>query len=55
MLFRSAFESISDDCERILDEVDDIEQLERYLNDVGSGYLRLRMLDKIQLLKKKEG
>ncbi len=41
--------------ERILDEVDDIEQLERYLKDVGSGYLRLRMLDKIRLLKKKEG
>lgn len=40
--------------ERILDEVDDVEQLEMYLKDVGSGYLRLRMLDKIRHLKKKE-
>ena len=40
--------------EKILDEVDDVQQLEKYLKSVGSGYLRLRMLDKIRLLKKKE-
>lgn len=40
--------------EQILAEVDDIRQLEDYLSHVGSGYLRLRMLDKIQLLKKNE-
>lgn len=40
--------------EKILEEVDDIEELEEYLGNVGSGYLRLRLLDKIQLLRKAE-
>lgn len=37
---------------KLLEEEDDIEKLESYLEYVGSGYLRLRLLDKIQLLKK---
>lgn len=37
---------------RLLEEENDIEKLESYLEYVGSGYLRLRLLDKIQLLKK---
>lgn len=39
--------------ERILDEVDDVETLESYLDNIGSGYLRLRLLDKINILKNK--
>lgn len=38
--------------ESILNEVDDIQKLEDCLKYVGSGYLRLRLLDKIQLLRK---
>lgn len=41
--------------EKILDEVEDIQELEAYLGNVGSGYLRMRLLDKIQILRKKEG
>ncbi|MCI9362415.1 MAG: hypothetical protein HFG65_16115 [Hungatella sp.] len=38
--------------EEILAQVDDIQKLEACLKYVGSGYLRLRLLDKIQLLRK---
>lgn len=38
--------------EKILDETDDIQKMEACLKYVGSGYLRLRLLDKIQLLRK---
>lgn len=41
--------------EKILSEVDNIEKLEACLKYVGSGYLRLRLLDKIQYLRKTEG
>lgn len=41
--------------EKILKEVNNIQELETYLEGVGSGYLRLRLLDKIQFLRKKEG
>lgn len=37
--------------ERVLAEVDDVEKLESYLDNIGSGYLRLRLLDKINILK----
>lgn len=36
---------------KILDETEDVQELENYLKQIGSGYLRLRILDKIQLLK----
>lgn len=38
---------------KLLEEEEDIGKLEACLESVGSGYLRLRLLDKIQLLKKR--
>ena len=42
-----------DKLKELLEKEDNIEKLEAYLELVGSGYLRLRLLDKIQLLKKR--
>jgi len=42
-----AYEKVNE----ILEHEESIEELENFLSTVGSGYLRLRLLDKIQLLK----
>lgn len=39
----------------LLDKEDNVEELEKLLGQVGSGYLRLRLLDKIQMLKEGRG
>lgn len=39
--------------EKLLEETEDIDLLEECLSSIGSGYLRLRVLDKIQMLKKR--
>ena len=39
----------------ILEHEEHVEELEKMLKNIGSGYLRLRLLDKIQILKESRG
>ncbi|WP_125141110.1 hypothetical protein [Clostridium transplantifaecale] len=41
--------------EQILDQVNDVQELETCLKYIGSGYLRMRLLDKIQILRREKG
>ena len=38
----------------MLESSEDADELESYLESIGSGYLRLRLLDKIQRLREEE-
>ena len=38
----------------LLESSEDADELESYLESIGSGYLRLRLLDKIQRLREEE-
>ncbi|MCD7994734.1 MAG: hypothetical protein LUK37_24325 [Clostridia bacterium] len=41
--------------EQILEQVNDVQELETCLKYIGSGYLRMRLLDKIQVLRREKG
>ena len=41
--------------ERLLETAESADELEQQLEDVGSGYLRLRVLARIERMKEEEG